>query len=128
MTTLEEIQARARTATPGPWEWSVERDHWDDCGPNLETVKRGEVFFDGSQGAAELVIGSWGHDAWGLMVEPADAEFIANAREDVPKLAGVVGAVMKLHWRQFHTNQPSTCHEDGKAWPCPTQVAVEVLG
>jgi len=55
------------------------------------------------------------------------AEFIAHAREDVPLLAGIVQTTRRLHWREFHTNKPSTCHEDGKAWPCPTQKAAEVL-
>jgi hypothetical protein len=34
----------------------------------------------------DTVIGSWGHDAWGITVNRADGEFIAHAREDVPAL------------------------------------------
>ncbi|UYL86607.1 hypothetical protein SEA_RADFAD_50 [Arthrobacter phage RadFad] len=83
---LDAIQERVDAATEGPWMWSPEEDTWGDCGPNLETVKRGPVYSDGSQGAEEQIIGSWGHDANGITVATNDAEFIAHAREDVPYL------------------------------------------
>lgn len=87
---IDAIQARADAATEGPWKWGEETSEWGDCGPNLETVKRGQVYGDGSQGAADLIIGSWGHDANGITVEDANAEFIAHARTDVPALLALV--------------------------------------
>jgi hypothetical protein len=80
---LDAIQARVDAATEGPWVWSEETSEWGDCGPNLETVKRGPVYADGSQGADEMVIGSWGHDANGISVDDADAAFIAAAPTDI---------------------------------------------
>ena len=87
---LADIQRRADAATAGPWMWGEETSEWGDCGPNLETVERGPAYSDGSQGAKELVIGSWGHDANGISVEDTDAEFIAHARTDVPRLLALV--------------------------------------
>ena len=87
---LDAIQRRADMATEGPWTWGEETDEWGDCGPNLETVARGPFYSDGSQGAEETVIGSWGHDANGISVEDHDAEFIAHARTDVPTLLALV--------------------------------------
>jgi hypothetical protein len=80
---VDEIEARLNAATPGPWQWSPEEDTWGDCGPNLETVERGQVYSDGSQGAEAQVIGSWGHDANGISVADGDAEFIAHSPTDV---------------------------------------------
>lgn len=97
MTILDDIRARAEAATPGPWQWSPEENVWGDCGPNLETVERGPVYSDGSQGAEATVVGSWGHDANGISVEDSDKEFIAHAREDVPRLLHAVYAVLALH-------------------------------
>lgn len=81
MTDLDVAALRkiAESATPGPWTWSEESDdNWGDCGPNLETVARGPRYRDGSQGAEETIVGSWGHDANGISVEPADALHIAT--------------------------------------------------
>ncbi|AYN55823.1 hypothetical protein PP635_gp44 [Arthrobacter phage Auxilium] len=101
---LDVIQDRVDAATEGPWMWGPETSEWGDCGPNLETVKRGPVYSDGSQGAEEQIIGSWGHDANGISVATNDAEFIAHAREDVPflldltrKQQAAMDAVRALH-------------------------------
>lgn len=75
---LDELRKTAEAATPGPWRWSPEESHWGDCGPNLETVERGPVYADGSQGALLEVIGSWGHDANGISVADEDKDFIAT--------------------------------------------------
>lgn len=75
---LNELRKVAEAATPGPWQWGPERSHWGDCGPNLETVERGPLYEDGSQGAAAEVVGSWGHDANGISVEDHDKAFIAT--------------------------------------------------
>lgn len=75
---LTELRRIAEAATQGAWTWSAETDGWGDCGPNLETAERGPLYFDGSQGAAETIVRSWGHDANGISVEDADAEHIAT--------------------------------------------------
>lgn len=85
----------ADDATKGPWKWwnleGEEGDQgWSDNGPNLETAARGPVYSDGSQGSRETIISGWGHDAWAISIENADAHFIAAARTAVPALvAGV---------------------------------------
>lgn len=94
---LEEERRLIDAATGGPWEWGKEsHDSWGDCGPNLETIERGPVYFDGSQGAKEIVVGSWGHDANGIDVDPADAAFIAHARSALPIRNAQVQAVMRV--------------------------------
>lgn len=76
----DRLEALAKGATPGPWQWwNLEGadQGWSDNGPSLETVARGPVYSDGSQGAAATIIGAWGHDAWGISVEESDAAYIA---------------------------------------------------
>jgi hypothetical protein len=78
---LDEDEAVARAATPGPWQWwNLEGADmgWADNGPRLETVARGPRYSDGSQGAATTVVSGWGHDAWGTSVEEPDAAHIAR--------------------------------------------------
>lgn len=74
---LTALRETANAATPGPWSWGEESKGWGDCGPNLETVERGPVYSDGSQGSLSTVVGSWGHDANGISVEDNDATHIA---------------------------------------------------
>lgn len=115
---LDAIQARADAATEGPWK---AKDVVDEDTGDLEYS---EILHDYKRESG----GIWPNQILGTMdYDSADAEFIAHAREDVPKLVGVVRAVEKLHWRRFHNNKPSTCHEDGKHWPCPTRQAIGEL-
>lgn len=65
---LEEIEARAAKATPGPWEWT-ERE-W--CGPPWAHV----VAQDGA--------------VFGLIADVYDRDFILHAPEDVPWLCQVI--------------------------------------
>jgi hypothetical protein len=71
---LDETAAKARAATPGPWEWTPKEDVWNQCGPTL--IRAGH---DG-EGGRELtqVLSGWGHDAWGMEVSEADAAHIAH--------------------------------------------------
>ena len=62
---LEAIRKRAEQATEGPWDYSEEYF----IGSRSEVVEVGEAYID------------------------ADAEFIANAREDIPKLLAEVEAL-----------------------------------
>lgn len=113
MRRLDEIEARANAATEGPWEVG-DRYHCqaaDKC--------------DCRQGYGPL-IDTYQHHAWGTMhvhrsaepwwdegvryrtdggppgdvvreIEPADAEFIAHARQDVPALVAALRGVISLH-------------------------------
>ena len=98
---IAEDENLARAATPGPWKWwnleGVDQG-WSDNGPNLETVTdewevctyfctwkepddnhRGEMGKPGHEHRnSETVISSWGHDANGINIERADAEFIVG--------------------------------------------------
>ena len=123
---LDQERRIIQNATEGPWEWGEESPGWGDCGPNLETVERGPVYFDGSQGAKEIVIGSWGHDANGIAVDPADAEFIAHARTALPVRNAQIEAVLALHVLADF----GECNEcsNGTPWPCPTVTAIEEAG
>jgi len=69
---LDAIEARAKAATPGPWnyEHDTELEKGCRCGSCLEPI-------DG-----RMIVESRKHD----MVAVADARFIAHAREDVPAL------------------------------------------
>lgn len=63
------IRERAERATPGPWQW--------------EMLRRGVM------GADTLVaMAVWGDEVTEqyIAISDADAEFIAHAREDIPKL------------------------------------------
>lgn len=98
---LDEWEAAAKAATPGPWQWwNLEGadQGWSGQGPDLETVERGPVYSDGSQGAAHTVVSAWGHDAWGITVEETDAAHIA-LNDPAAVLAMVAGlrAVVALH-------------------------------
>ena len=112
---LKNIRERVEAATKGPWTWTKEQDGWGDCGPNLD-------------GATDEVIGSWGHDANGIFVDPADAEFIAHARTDLPRLLAAVTNVLELHKPMGATDEvfcsacfdPDWTSPDDNNYPCPT--------
>jgi hypothetical protein len=72
---LDEIQARADAATPGPWAWTKpEPDAWD--GPDLYSQADDTAFMFGASG--------------GINVPSEDAAFIAHARTDVPVLLAAI--------------------------------------
>lgn len=74
---LNEIKARAEAATPGPWEVEKDSDVKDiDFGPILDWPWR---IWGPDQ--APLIDFSGGCD-----VRSEDAEFIAHARTDIPRL------------------------------------------
>ena len=119
MNRLNEIEARANAATEGPWEWEGEaKAEWEIGANSLVPSRRPD----------DPVLYGYGYDASGIEVKtPADAEFIAHARADVPALVAALRAVLKLHkpGRTFHGHgfsQPlCTC---GAAMPCPTAAAI----
>lgn len=91
---LTELRKVARAATPGPWVWSKEPDGWGDNGPNLETVERGPICPDGSQGAREQIVSSWGHDAHGICVEDANAAHVETF--DPPTVLALLDCMQAL--------------------------------
>ena len=78
MNRLNEIEARANAATEGPWEWEGEaKAEWELGANSLVPSRRPD----------DPVLYGYGYDASGIEVKtPADAEFIAHARTDVPWL------------------------------------------
>ena len=135
--TLAHIRAQAGAATEGPWEWA---------GKQVESFPQGENSLIVQGDPEREVIGSWGHDAWGVDVEnPADAEFIAAARTTVPALVDALEAVLAIHrdggesqgyLDNGHYGVIDHCctecgshGEYGTPWPCPTVKAVaDALG
>jgi hypothetical protein len=77
---LEAIRKRSEAATPGPWYWdkfNLDEDDYDTEMPYLNSEKDSIMDFgDGEQF----------YPTEGTPPNEADAEFIAHAREDVPKL------------------------------------------
>ncbi len=123
--TLARIRAQAAAATDGPWEWA---------GKQVESFPQGENSLIAQGDPEREVIGSWGHDAWGVDVEnPADAEFIAAARTTVPALVDTLEAVLKVHrpmrCESECCTEPVYCEgckqpDDAPDWPCPTVKAI----
>lgn len=62
---LSEIERRCSSATPGPWKsWIEGRDH--TAGDSVITTEGDDIYLSGAT--------------------PADQDFIAAARQDVPRL------------------------------------------
>lgn len=108
---LDAVQARIEGATKGPWSVYRTRVGTYVTRPDLLGVAR----------------------EWSLVWQDADAEFIANARVDVPRLLAAVRAVEALHvgsWEcpnASHTAPDAlcpgcslTCTACGEELPCPT--------
>ena len=120
---LAAIRARADAATEGPWEWEGE-------------AGEDRLQFDNSliacRGTEDPVLCAWGHDAYGIDVGKADAEFIAHARTDLPALLAAVEAVLELHDmgeacpdcgagpRTICECGATDCQGCSEEWPCPT--------
>ena len=139
MNRLDEIEARANAATEGPWEWEGEaKAEWELGANSLVPSRRPD----------DPVLYGYGYDASGIEVKtPADAEFIAHARTDVPWLLEQVGlrdkaleAVLELHKDGGESqgylddgsygDMPHCCTECGSLgeygvpYPCPTVEAI----
>lgn len=98
---LNEINKRAKGATPGPWIWA----DWTIYDEDREAQKRKEPYWTlvnsysrnlcrGPLGRKSLEIESiasgGGRDESWIDVSDADAEFIAHSRDDIPKLLAVI--------------------------------------
>ena len=97
---LDQIEARIEAATEGPWSVYTTRGGTYVTRPDLLGVAR----------------------EWSLVWQDGDAEFIAHAREDLPRLLAAVRAVEALHCRETVQAITGDCateecdHED----ECPT--------
>ena len=129
MSRLNEIEARANAATEGPWEWEGEaKAEWEIGANSLVPSRRPD----------DPVLYGYGYDASGIEVKtPADAEFIAHARTDVPALVAALYEVLDQHQRVvLPTYLPigrmedvsicGVCTVEGEPadWPCPTVTAI----
>ena len=131
MNRLDQIEARANAATEGPWEWEGDaKAEWEEGANSLVPSRRPD----------DPVLYGYGYDASGIEVKtPADAEFIAHARTDVPWLLEQVErrdkaleAVLDLHKEDGHGWGPgeSFCTECQQGYgllvpyPCPTVAAI----
>ena len=111
MSRLDQIEARANAATPGPWEAGCNDRHV------LYVTTENEEFC--AEYGPEL------YDSQGFFSDD-DTEFIAHARTDVPDMSAALRAVLKLHKRE---ESPSgyycdECFPNEWAWPCATVAAI----
>lgn len=75
---LEEIKARCEAATPGPWKWEGQ----DGVDLSLVAGERNSHVMHARWTSTGFV----GIDSWCEVIEEADAEFIAHARQDIEVL------------------------------------------
>lgn len=112
---LDEISERASRATEGPWETR-------DCAPCTE---RGRLEVNIYDHTGNFQITTWYDDD---EFHRPDAEFIAHAREDVPKLVAALRAVEAVHYDSVGdcaacVDECGCCPLD---YPCPTITAIRV--
>lgn len=88
-TELEAMRERAEAATEGPWT------------------------ADGLEGNLDSPRGRVAEATWWREV---DAQFIAHARTDVPRLVAALEAVLLVH----QPDEDMDCTADGDPWPCHT--------
>jgi hypothetical protein len=87
---LEAIRKRAEAATEGPWGWAkfaLDDDDWDTEMPWLGNATEAVMDF----GDCEQY-----YPTQGTPPNSADAEFIAHAREDVPKLLAEIERLKEI--------------------------------
>lgn len=116
---LDEIQARADSATVGPWEAGHRSSlDWLSQSPAIDN--------DGHEpgsavGPADAVDPLWG-SLWPSRNATADAEFIAHARTDLPALVAALRAALAVHWYDPENDGCGDCRTF--AAPCDTQRAI----
>ncbi len=110
MKKLEEIRARAEKATPGPWRTG------GDCEEYRSAYVETTWAVDGEH--TELVTD---------YLKPADADFIAHSRTDIPKLVAALEAVANLHYASDDEEDlfeaacgEGLCRHSGRDDECPT--------
>lgn len=74
-----------QAAAPGPWYWEPPSgDEWPMYDESLVTE------------AGDMVLMGWGYDASGIKGDPADREFITDARTALPAARAALKAVLEL--------------------------------
>jgi hypothetical protein len=86
---LDEIEQRATAATPGPWEAFIEERHAIGGDSFIRTGG-----LDDNQ--PDMYVSQY-HGATSVKVPAADLDFIANARQDIPRL---VAEIRRLRGQQ----------------------------
>ena len=120
MNRLNEIEARANAATPGPWEAGCNDRH-------MHYVTTENEEFCQTYGP-EL------YDSQGFFSDD-DTAFIAHARTDVPALVAALKKVLELHIPDYTYPDCPKCAECSDlastearrvavTWPCPTVDAI----
>ena len=92
---LEQVGERAQAATPGPWEAEENEDCWELYGavrPMLHPLKLIKAPKHGTPYA----------EYWPL---PNDADFIAHARTDVPRLLAAFRVLVVFHAQYMTTEE-----------------------
>lgn len=109
---LGQIEDRADAATEAPWEWEATNPTMAGANWNLRIAGRPGI---------RLAVREYQHG-------PANAEFIAHARTDVPALVAALRAVLDLHKpRESCCDDcgPQQCEEcEAWEWPCQTFRAI----
>ena len=105
MQKLNEMQARCDAATEGPWEHLNPRNTYnhavvDSHGEDLANDYEGVWYFE------------------------EDAEFIASARTDMPRLIDALKAVLELHQPVPYAQGSDYCDECEHPAPCQTVQAI----
>ena len=76
---IEQIQARAEAATPGPWEWATDKGAPD----YVQLYSTAEI----DEYEADILSADGGGD---VLLSAADADFIAHARTDISDLLAAI--------------------------------------
>lgn len=119
---LDAMQARCDAATEGPWEASV--------GEISQSWERPEPWKPIVSTDVSCMGYCYGGSAAGVE-EEADAEFIAAARTDLPRLIAAVRAVLEVHERipsgSDYLVDLCSCQDlytEEEGWPCRTVTAL----
>lgn len=116
MNRLDEIEARANTATEGPWEVNGPDQPWATISHGSDSIlhayEQHHPYCEGCE---------CGDPRSEVALSDEDAEFIAHARTDMPALVAVARYALSQHAPDGHGNCgpcDDATGEDG--WPCST--------
>ena len=117
---LDEMQARCDAATDGPW-FVHEIGNSSDQEPTSIVVHEGrfdwtDLMSEDSESAVAWMP-RWERQEW------TDAQFIASARTDLPRLIAAVRAVLDVHYPEPYAQGPDYCACE-HVYPCPTITAL----
>ena len=133
MNRLDEIEARANTATEGPWEVNGPDQPWATISHGSDSIlhayEQHHPYCEGCE---------CGDPRSEVALSDEDAEFIAHARTDMPALLDALEKVLRLHPRVvvLHADPEFGRMEDDAIcgacivnhepadWPCPTVEAI----